>query len=199
MDDLDRLSLMFVLNRAESNHVVDIGCGDAFQTLRFCLLQRKVFAYDIVRPENILSLVGSLSIAPRFKFNEADLAHLAVVEFPRRIDCIYSQRFIHYLRFQEAKKLLSRLFANTVRTGKIFISASGISSELSTGYFGLNHSLETRYANLSTHMEEKHGIFAPVCLYSEDDLLQLMSVSGFECERLWRSKFGNLKCVAVKK
>src|SRR5690606_38861818 len=95
---------------------------------------------------------------------------LKISEFPRKYDFVYTQRFLHYLSYQEASAFISLVSAITNPGGILFISASGIGSELSDGYEGGAVEIQKRFFHLSPKMASRHGIFEKVCLYSEDEL-----------------------------
>jgi hypothetical protein len=82
--------------------------------------------------------------------------------------------------------------------GSLFISASGMGSELSNNYRGSTKSRDERFDYLSDDMQEKHGIKEPVCLYSPDELKALFIDAGFILEKIWESSFGNVKAIFVK-
>jgi hypothetical protein len=107
----------------------------------------------------------------------------------------YSQRFIHYLRFQEAARLLATLASRLCPGARLFISASGMQSELSEGYPHAGNPLEERFALLASAMQAKHGVREPVCLYTKDELERLVLAQGFTAIRTWASPFGNVKGV----
>jgi hypothetical protein len=79
--------------------------------------------------------------------------------------------------------------------GKLFLSASGIASELGEGYPGRGVPAADRYAPLADEMAKKHGIHGMVCLYSLEDLEELLLQAGLVCEALFASPFGNVKGV----
>ncbi len=82
---------------------------------------------------------------------------------------------------------------------KLFISASGLYSELSEGYKDKEAPLEERYCKLDTKIAEKHHIKEPVCLYSEEDIKTLVEQFEFIPEEIWSSSFGNIKAIFIKK
>ncbi len=99
---------------------------------------------------------------------------------PGRFDTILCQRTIHYLPHSEAQRAAS-LFFNALRPGGcLFISASGMESELGVAYSGFQQDVTKRFHRLSTEMAAKHGIKEPVCLRSFWNILVLRSsVPGF--------------------
>ena len=110
---------------------------------------------------------------------------------------LYSQRTIHYLRHCDALQGL-RAFSVIMEPGStLYLSASGMDSELSHGYADAQRPVDERYGYLSNAMQEKHGIRQPVCLYSQDELAALVTGAGFLVTDLSRSTFGNVKLKAV--
>ena len=77
----------------------------------------------------------------------------------------------------------------------LFVSASGLTSELGVGYLHAEHPVEQRFAPLADEMQAKHGVREPVCLYTEQELERLVTMHGFGAVRLWTSPFGNVKGV----
>jgi hypothetical protein len=77
--------------------------------------------------------------------------------------------------------------------GTIFLSVSGIDSELSLAYGGARDPVEKRWVFLGEEMSAKHGIHHSVCLYSLPDFQKLLVDSGFIILKAWVSDFGNIK------
>jgi hypothetical protein len=107
----------------------------------------------------------------------------------------YSQRFIHYLRFDEASRLLQSLAGRLCAKARLFLSASGLGSELGAGYAHAGAPVEHRFAPLAGAMQAKHGVREPVCLYTKEELEQLVVAHGFAAVRTWTTPFGNVKGV----
>jgi hypothetical protein len=118
---------------------------------------------------------------------------------PGSVSCAFSQRTLHYLRPLDALNLFERLGEMMEAGAKCFLSASGISSELGDGYRGREIPWEQRYFPLSSENQKKHGIEGAVCLYSETELAAAMERSGFSCETIYSSQFGNVKGVFVRR
>jgi hypothetical protein len=79
-----------------------------------------------------------------------------------------------------------------------YISASGLESELGENYKGLHTDIRSRFSPLDDLMQSKHDIREPVCLYTQDELTELMTSSGFAKQTTWKSEFGNVKGVFLK-
>ncbi len=197
IDELDRMSLKQACQELEVN-VLDIGCGLGAQSVRFALLGAKVTAVDIVDSGHTISdhlaLLG-------MKTDAVDFRKTDICSFMDRCDktynVIYSQRFIHYLSYKEAFRLAEKLYQHTEKGGHVFISASGMSSELSNGY-DAGKTIEERFSKLEPQMAQKHGILEPVCLYYKEELQELFAKVGYTPVSIWTSSFGNVKAVFKK-
>lgn len=111
----------------------------------------------------------------------------------------YSQRTVHYLPFEKAAAVLSTIADRIKSPGYLFISASGMGTELSIGYRAADEPIASRFAVLSPEMQEKHGIRQPVCLYGPEELSGLVEAAGWVVVDVTVSDFGNVKLVAVAK
>lgn len=196
IDDLDSESIAFASKLKKPFYAIDLGCGYGAHSARFAKVGANVIAVDIAdQSANIaesLEKEGLASDAIRFmRINVLDdLSWMAPA------DIIYSQRMIHYFKFNQALNLMANLHRKLKTTGKLFISASGINSELGNGYPDKLTSLHDRFNTLNPEMAKKHGITSPVCLYSEEDLRNLLEQAGFRVTKIWASAFGNIKAIA---
>jgi SAM-dependent methyltransferase len=195
-DELDLETLRFVVSPKIPKRVAfDLGCGVGTQGVRFAVLGCKAMLYDVVdigeRVEQIKSVLGIRGL----EFRKLDLRQATAADFPAQAGVAYSQRFIHYLRFQEAARLLATLASRLCPGARLFISASGMQSELSEGYTHAGTPPEERFALLASAMQAKHGVREPVCLYAKDELERLVLAQGFTAIRTWVSPFGNVKGV----
>lgn len=186
--------------------VYDIGCGQGAMALKFAAVGCAVVACDI-EPMPQLSafadkaLVKSAAALPPARNAASGQSLFVVVDDARRVDwsglpspdLVYSQRFLHYLRFPEAVALIRALTGRSLRCN-LYLSMSGRHSELGIGY--PDAPLECRFDYLSDAMAGKHGIAQKVCLYALEDAERLAAECGLEIIRLWQSKFGNVKMAA---
>lgn len=201
-DDLDLMAIEFV-NNTPSAFAIDVACGAGGQAVRLAMAGAMVVATDIGdMGEAVQSTATANSVADRVGFVRMDMRNLS--ELRRfgdnnqldQVDVIVCQRAIHYLPFNEALVVVGQMGQMLAPEGRIYLSASGIHSELGEDYPGAQTPLENRFAELSPTMREKHGIHGPVCLYSEEDLEWLLAKGGLTVERVFSSSFGNIKAVA---
>jgi SAM-dependent methyltransferase len=196
MDDLDRRSLAFILERKHDNPMVcDIGCGLGAQSFRFALLGAQVEMYDIIDINPLVTQFSNLFPHTNIKFFGGDVCDTFVKNTNAKIYAAYSQRTIHYLQYDRSVELFKKIKANLKEGGKFFVSASGLHSELGQGYPGSSCDISARFTKLDSAMAKKHEIREPVCLYTEDDFRRLSIESGFSDAEIWSSPFGNIKAV----
>lgn len=194
-DDLDKSALICAL-KYNKKRFIDIGCGEARVGLTASIITDCAILVDIVDVSDKINKFRS-NMNTNIEFINID-ARALTPDQVMRVDIAYSQRFIHYLRYEEAKKLLAIVFEGSEKDAFLFISASGIKSELGIGYEGLNVPIEDRYFHLEEGCSRKHNILGNVCLYSEDDLCRLATSVGYKKENVYSSAFGNVKGIFKK-
>ncbi|OZA25670.1 MAG: hypothetical protein B7X91_11435 [Hydrogenophilales bacterium 17-64-11] len=188
-DDLDRTAIEFIRAR-NSPSVLEIGCGLGGQSLRMAEAGAVVTALDMH------DYSESMPSHDRITFVQGDLSSFEPAPAVR-YDAIFSQRTIHYLPFDKAVAALKRLVENHLSPGgTLFLSASGLQSELGRLYPHDTLRVGSRFTSLSPDMAEKHGIHAPVCLYTCKDMAELISACGLT-PGVWASPFGNIKAIGV--
>jgi len=99
------------------------------------------------------------------------------------------------IRYQEAHDLISKISNVCSREAYFFISAGGLHTEVGREYSDRALPIEARWGKTSPEMAQKHQLFAPECLYAEEDLVALLTSCGLEVVRAWTSEFGNPKAI----
>lgn len=198
-DDLDKKALQYALSKNENVTAVDIGCGLGAQGLRFSLIGAQVTLIDTMDISERVSVLNKLFDMVNMDFVNKDVRNLRAEDIPTEIDVVYSQRFIHYLTFDEAKSLLELVGEHVASGGRIYLSASGLRTELGEGYPDRQEPPEHRYSSLKPSIAEKHGIHDHVCLYEKEDMRKLLMHAGFKPIDIFTSSFGNIKGIAKKK
>ena len=171
----------------------DIGAGYGTMAMKFADAGCVVVACDIEPMPALRALADSGSVSLKHII-ERDAREVDWPALPRP-DILYSQRFLHYLRFGEAIDLVCSMLG-TAETCYVYLSMSGIRSELGVGYPDAN--LSERFAHLSREMIVKHGIAQEVCLYDPADVEEIAKLCDLDIVRIWSSEFGNVKMIATK-
>ncbi|NKB49270.1 MAG: methyltransferase domain-containing protein [Alphaproteobacteria bacterium] len=195
IDALDRACLEFCLSLGGDVGAVDIGCGLGAQGFRLAALGAAVTLCEPVDISARVAQFNELFPANPVRYLCCDARQLSAGNFEAPLHIVYSQRAIHYLRFDEARALLATL-RDVCRPGaRFFISASGVDSELGEGYAGASVDVEERMTPLALDMAAKHGVHDEICLYSKDDLARLGEAAGLEVFSVTVSDFGNKKAI----
>ncbi len=184
-----------LLDQRGTVRAMDAACAAGGQARRMARAGAAVTAVDLHADGAALLRAALDEGLTQIDFIQADLRDPRLYQRLGQFDLIIAQRFIHYLPFPEAVKVI-RLFRHALLPdGKLYISASGLRSELGQNYHGAVEVAE-RFATLWPPMANKHGIHDKVCLYEEHDMQALLAAGGMHAERLYASPFGNLKTVA---
>lgn len=199
MDDLDKKCLIFALNlqNDDTKISVDLGAGFGSQSLKLALIGIEAHMYDILDVSKEIDHLKQLLQIHNLYFHKKDIGQEDFSTL-KPIDLVYSQRFIHYLPYATARLLAQNIYKRLKIGGRVFISASGINTELSTDYRGKEVPVQMRYFPLSQSMREKHGISTDVCLYSKEELSDLFCSNGFKEIQVWESGFKNIKAIFEK-
>jgi|GEM_PF-389038 len=205
-DDLDKKALAFIKsltrNREGNIRVLDVGCGPGGQAVRMVQAGASVTALDMVNySEQINTSMRRAGLESGLEFRQAQIPQ----DIDRRanpnlvleeVSIIFSQRMIHYLPLKRAQRALAVFRDICEEGGRLYLSASGLTSELSDGYKAKNRPLANRFGLVSKAIAEKHAIYQPVCLYTLDELATEVEVAGWQIEEAFLSPFGNVKIVA---
>jgi len=197
MDDLDAAAVAHVRLLGAKLSVfrpraMDIGCGSGGMAGRLAEAGARVIAVD-------LSHVGVVIGHRAMTFIRGDMRRLNDLihdAWYGTVSAIVCQRAIHYLPYMEAVGVVRSMAGFLEDGGKLFISASGLGSELGNGYYATGAALCERFAPLATEMADKHGIRGRVCLYAEEDMRRLLDDAGLAIEKVYSSPFGNVKAIA---
>ena len=185
-DDLDQMALA-MSDRHPTFKILDLCCGQGALAQEFADRGRDATAFDIFRPDEPLRNVV---------FFQGDLwSNEWPVSGP--FDIVVWQRALHYFPSFKLPHLLEKIRSIMSPGGSIFLSASGLTSELAIGYDVKDAPVKKRFGSLSKNMAEKHGIFSPVCLYRMEELLPFLMTAGFCVQKAFLSEFGNIKVHAI--
>lgn len=194
VDDLDKKILEYIATKS-SPRVLDLGSGSGGQSLRMVESGAHVTAVDIHDFSELFSELRTKNELPidDLQFICGDLTRLPEFLPGQTFELCLSQRTFHYLRYQRALNVLT--FLHKIVTERIYISVSGLNTELGNGYPSREISVENRWGKLSLDMAKKHHIDAPVCLYTKQEFSELLKKSGWTEVECWESPFGNIKAV----
>jgi len=199
-DDLDRGCLEYVqkqLNVKKTLQVVDIGGGLGAQSMRMAKAGADVLMIDLSDRVEAIAAFNATCGREAIRFLRKDVREIK--DWPQGLGCVYSQRMINYLPYEDALSLLTMLRSYALSGAFFFFSSGGIDTEYGKEYPDRDKPMEERFAFLTPTMGAKHSITSKVCLYREAELCFLAEKAGLTVHHAWTSPFGNPKVVAYKK
>ncbi len=182
---------------------LDIGCGLGGQVFRMAKAGACSVGIDNASFDTDLRMIeADRTIANgSIEFHQQNLMLLPLVGKTIRknhFDVVICQRVIHYLKYSLAEKALEKIGSVLKPGGVLYLSASGLDSELANGYPASIQPIRKRFAKLGRFMAKHHQILSPVCLYTLEELEALVRSAGFGVTRSGVSPFGNIKVAARK-
>lgn len=199
VDELDQACLAFASQHVAAHNTlnaIDIGGGSGRQSVELARLGANVLLIDL---SDSLAQVNEANRAVgrnAIRFLRQDVRTLQSDDWPRPLHLVYSQRMISFLPYGDCFSLFKSLTAICAPGAMFFVSCGGIDTEFGKTYVHRNKPIAQRFAPLQEDMQKKHDLFAPMCLYREDDLADLMITAGLRVEKCWRTDFGNPRVIA---
>lgn len=198
-DALDESALQWIVRWCQSHpgrHPViwDMGCGKGVQSLAMAQHGAWVTGIDqYPLPADVRT--GKVGGEGRFRFFKGRLENMADAgQALPSAHAFFSQRTLHYLPYSTALRLLRHVKARAYPDACLFVSCSGLLSELGSGY--PNAPIASRFFCLSPEMADRHHMHAPVCLYTEAEMDALLTASGWMVTTVRATRFGNIQATA---
>lgn len=199
LDDLDKKAILFSLKnniKNPSKKFADFGCGSGKLSICISSFGYHGYLFDLKNyKKRFRDLAISMSI--KIDYSKAKIQDINYYDFPKKLDFVISQRTLHYLEYKQVKSFLKKVKKNLNPGGRVFISFSGIKSELGRGYEA-EEDISKRFFKLSTDNQTKFEIRKPICLYSKKNVQDLFKEFCFKEVELWESDFGNIKAIYEK-
>lgn len=195
LDDLDKRVLTAVeqmVNAGASPRVLDVGCGQGGLARALVEVGGAVTALDIDDyAETIQVTSASLDVA--IDFIQLDIREWVATNTDQ-FDLVVLQRVLHYLPYKDAQIVLEKL---RHVSDKLYLSVTGTTTAIASHYDALTMPITERWGRLDAVGQELFSISAPLCLYTESELRELLLKTGWEIEWLRVSDFGNIKVEAT--
>ena len=196
-DDLDNMALARLRSHSGLPRALDVASATGGQAIRMATAGAEVIALDITDySAPFMAAAREAGVEARCAFETRDIRHFDVADKLGKFDVVVCQRMIHYLPYQQALDMVRGLGRALTKGGQLFLSASGLHSELGDDYHGAFTPLAERYVPLAPPMVAKHNIVGNVCLYALDEISGLIEAAGMHVVTAFTSPFGNVKVVA---
>jgi SAM-dependent methyltransferase len=187
---LDREVLKFALDWKGSKFSVEFGAGSGRLSLILALLGYRVYIYDFGDVE-LLNLAKALKL--KIFYEKTDIRYIKTSDLPEKISIFVAERVLHYLRFEESRRVLARVIRRMEKGGRLFLSLSGINSPIGKDYEHRDFPVEKRFCLPSREVMEKFKIDVPICLYDTEDLRRLLDGFPVREVKLRITAFGNVE------
>jgi len=193
-DDLDR-KLVAECQNLTNVSVIDIGCGAGGQSLRLAQAGARVTGADIDDYDDAFEALRTTHglTEEQLQFVVSDARDLKKYLACKKFDYCCLQRVIHYLPYAQALELL--LILRVYVQKGLFVSVTGVESDIGINYMDKDTSVEKRFCILTTDDAETFSITQPVCLYTPEEFISLLQDAGWIIEECWVSAFGNSKAI----
>ncbi len=192
---LDREVLRFALDWKGSKFSVEFGAGSGRLSLILALLGYRVYIYDLGDFE-LLNLAKALKL--KIFHEKTDIRYIKTSDLPEKISIFVAERVLHYLRFEESRRVLARVIRRMEKGGRLFLSLSGINSPIGKDYEHRDFPVEKRFCLPSREVMEKFKIDVPICLYDIEDLRRLLDGFPVREVKLRITAFGNVEGIFEK-
>ncbi len=197
----EKKALISCLDLKKDDIIYDLGSGQSFFSIILAFLGKKIFAIDKDFEKNSywkIKVLKKLFGLKNLNIEKKDISQMNYKDFQNNISLVYSGRFLHYLKYPDAKKLLKILHKKMKVDGKLFFSISGIDTDLAENYKGRGIEIEKRFFKISKSLQDRFQIKEKVCLYSESEARELFS-KFFKVLEVKKTAFGNINIVAEKR
>ncbi len=220
LDDIDRKVVAFALGYKGKKVAVDLGCGSGRVSIILALMGFDVWMYDIQDLSDYFTRVGeALEISERLYFIQTDIASLVVSHnisdggdevgegserqakhtLPSDIVIAISQRTLHHLPYASARDLLQRVHNKMIKGGKLFVSVSGLESKLAKDYECADSPVQERFCPVGEVGKSIYSISGDVCLYKQQEVVDMLEGVGLTIDKVYKSAFGNIKTICSKR
>jgi len=192
---LDREVLRFALDWKGSKFSVEFGAGSGRLSLILALLGYRVYIYDLGDFE-LLNLAKTLKL--KIFQEKTDIRYIKTSDLPEKISIFVAERVLHYLKFEESRRVLAKVIRRMEKGGRLFLSLSGINSPIGKDYEHRDFPVEKRFCFPSREVMEKFKIDVPICLYDIEDLRRLLDGFPVREVKLRNTAFGNVEGIFEK-
>lgn len=184
-DDLDKKMLAYA-SAHRGCMVLDLGAGAGAQAERLAAAGAHVLAIDLAADRETAAVTRVQDDMRNFMMHTHGTSY--------ELCCI--QRAIHYVPYQAALQLLLQVRLSGVE--RLFISVTGIESDIGKNYADAGKVVSERFCTLPAVDAETFSIHEPVCLYTPEEFIALLQQAGWEVQECWVSAFGNIKAVCTQ-
>ena len=195
LDDLDKRVLSEVQKKVDQGvRVLDVGCGKGGLAVALGQAGAIVTALDV---DDYMAEVEANVAEAKLPPHSLTFIQNDIISFLAKSDAVFDmvvlQRVLHYLPYTLARQVLSTLL---IKTDALYLSVTGADTAIAKHYPVPKKPIEERWGKLDIRGQKLFSITAPLCLYSEKEIFNLLTETGWRIDWSRVSDFGNIKVVA---
>lgn len=194
LDSQDKEIIQHVLNREWAfKRAMILGSGKGRIGIVLALMGFEVVCVDIEdHAEFYISISKSFDLQGSLKFVQADISKVDVSTLSSRRNIIIAQRVFQYLQHKDTRELVQQIHKNMLDGADLFINISSTASIYAKNYPCLEKSIEARFC-VPEEISKGLEVSVPMCLYSEQELLEIFDEDFWNLVMLENNAFGNIK------
>ena len=194
LDSQDKEIIQYVMSKEWSfKRAMILGSGKGRIGIVLALMGFEVVCVDIEdHTEFYRSISSSFKLKGSLQFIQADISKVDISKLSSRRNIIIAQRIFQYLKYQDTKELVQQIHKNMLDEAHLFINVSSTASVYAKHYPCIKDDVESRFC-VPEDIAEGLEVSAPMCLYSEQELLNLFESNFWNLVTLENNAFGNIK------
>ena len=194
LDSQDKEIIQHVLSKDwEFKRAMILGSGRGRIGVVLALMGFEVVCIDIEDHEKFYkSISQELQLGDALSFIQADLLSTDISRLSSRRTIVIAQRVFQYLPNTRTRTLVREIHKNMLERADLYINVSSVATVYGKSYSCLTKPIEERFC-IPESLAEGLEVAAPMCLYSELELLQLFDKDFWLLESLENNAFGNIK------
>jgi len=194
LDSQDKEIIEHVLNRDWTfKRAMIIGSGKGRIGVVLALMGFEVVCVDIEDHAGFYkTITDTCGLGKNLNFMQADILGTDISRLSSKRSLVIAQRVFQYLPYSRTDSLLEEIHKNMLDDADLFINVSSVSTVYGKNYPCLESAIEDRFCvpdDLATGLE----VSAPMCLYREEELLDLFDKDYWDFHTLENNAFGNIK------
>lgn len=198
--DLKTIEYAQLLTQKSSTdlYALDLGCSPYFpQNQRLAQLGFYVDAFDLEKPMLDFDKINARH-QNRISYHVKNIADIKKSDVKNNYDIVYSNRCLSFLSYPKARQLIQLLVYSSMSNTRYFLSFFSDKAKYAEHY-PMHLPLEDRYVPLNSDIARNNQMLAPVCVYTEVELLdKLLGDLPITIIELLHAESGSLKIIFEK-
>jgi SAM-dependent methyltransferase len=195
LDEQDRKILQDVMSREwKVKKALILGSGKGRIGIALALLGFEVVAVDLEDHTAFYETISSTLNFPKpIIFKQVSISDACKELASKQFSLVLAQRVIHYLPYSEAIQLVQNISRIMNKGASFWFSISPLHSDMGENYLCAQKSIDQRFCTIAPEIQKRFNLYAPVCLYEQSEVENLLNKSHLIKHDLYITSFGNIK------